>query len=110
MVPVDVRRSPTYADGSSAIFVVARQWRKQWSAPPGTARSAEGAHADRQARKAAGLALEAARLPPDCSQDRFVHSVAGFVKRHHPDHIPIRPSRSDAASPKRVALWTALTG
>ena len=102
--PSTWRRSPTYAE----VVRDLRWWldmAEQWSAPRnGKKPRKTPTPIGKRAKQPASL-LKLLRLPPDCSQDRFVTAWRRFVKRNHPDHNPDQTVEERRRFAEAVALW-----
>ena len=104
--PPTWRANPTYAEVVRDLrwwLDMAEQWseprngKKPRAATPRTPRA-------KRARQPASL-LKLLRLPPDCSQDRFVTAWRRFLKAHHPDHNPDQSPEERRRFAEAVALW-----
>jgi hypothetical protein len=103
--PAAWRRNPTYAE----VVRDLRWWlamAEQWSEPRrnGKAPRAKRTPAGKRAKQPSSL-LKLLRLPPDCTQDRFVVAWRRFVKAHHPDHNPDQTAEERRRFAEAVALW-----
>ena len=105
--PKTWRTNPTYAE----VVRDLRWWldmAEQWSAPRNGKRaapkSATKTPLGKRARQPASL-LKMLRLPPDCSQERFVTAWRRFLKAHHPDHNPDLSAEERRRFAEAVALW-----
>jgi len=104
--PKTWRKSPTYAE----VVRDLRWWldmADQWS-ERGTngkrAKKAPRVPLGKRAKQPASL-LKLLRLPPDCSQEKFVTTWRRFVKAHHPDHNPDQTADERRRFAEAVALW-----
>jgi len=105
--PPTWRANPTYAE----VVRDLRWWldmAEQWSTPrngkkPARPRSPR-VPLGKRARQPASL-LKLLRLPPICSQERFVTAWRRFVKAHHPDHNPDQSPEERRRFAEAVALW-----
>ena len=104
--PPTWRANPTYAEVVRDLrwwLDMAEQWseprngKKPRAATPRTPRA-------KRARQPASL-LKLLRLPPDCSQDRFVTAWRRFLKAHHPDHNPNQSPEERRRFAEAVGLW-----
>jgi hypothetical protein len=103
--PQTWRRNPTYAE----VVRDLRWWldmAEGWSEPRNGKRPRRPASVPlgKRARQPATL-LKLLKLPPDCSQDRFVTVWRRFVKDHHPDHNPDQSPEERRRFAEAVALW-----
>ncbi len=102
--PSSWRKNPTYAE----VVRDLRWWldmAEGWSEPR-TAKRPRPARVPvaERARQPASL-LKLLKLPPDCSQERFVRAWRRFLKDHHPDHNPHQSPEERRRFAEAVALW-----
>lgn len=104
--PPTWRRNPTYVE----VVRDLRWWvgmAERWGQPrPTAARSRRAAPKPREplAKQPTHL-LRLLRLPPDCTQRRFVSAWRRFLKDHHPDHNPDQTPEERRRFAEAVALW-----
>ena len=104
--PPTWRTSPTYAE----VVRDLRWWldmAEQWSQPRNGKKprvASPRVPRGKRARQPASL-LKLLRLPPDCSQERFVTAWRRFLKAHHPDHNPDQSPEERRRFAEAVALW-----
>jgi len=102
--PKSWRSTPTYAE----VVRDLRWWLEMaegWSEPRTAKRPRpKSVPVGQRARQPASL-LKLLKLPPDCSQERFVRSWRRFLKDHHPDHNPDQSPAERRRFAEAVALW-----
>lgn len=98
------RRSPTYAE----VVRDLRWWlamAEQWSEPRNGKKARPKRTPIAQRAKQPASLLKILRLPPDCTQDKFVTAWRRFVKANHPDHNPDQTAEERRRFAEAVALW-----
>ena len=102
--PPTWRRHPTYAE----VVRDLRWWldmAEQWSEPRRGPRPKKPRVPARDRAKQPPTLLKLLKLPPDCSQARFVTAWRRFVKANHPDHHPDQTPEERRRFAEAVALW-----
>lgn len=103
--PPTWRREPTYAEVVQDLrwwVGVAERWGDPRPAPGRGRRVAKPREA--LAKQPAPL-LRLLRLPPDCTQRRFVVAWRRFLKDNHPDHNPDQTPEERRRFAEAVSLW-----
>ena len=102
--PQTWRRNPTYAE----VVRDLRWWldmAESWSEPRNGKRPRPARVPLAKRARQPAMLLKLLKLPPDCSQDRFVTAWRRFVKDHHPDHNPDQSPEERRRFAEAVALW-----